>query len=172
MLKKEAAILEAIIYLENEPVEISVLSRISKLSKDVVVEVLKQMQEHYAADEEHGIDLVELGGGYLFMPKKDLWNNLKGRYGKKNEDKLSKSAMETLSIIAYSQPITKAELENIRGVSCSGMLKLLLSKELIRIVGKKDAPGRPAQYGTTKEFLQLFQLSSIADLPKIGRAHV
>jgi segregation and condensation protein B len=75
--------------------------------------------------------------------------------------------METLSIIAYSQPITRQEIESIRGVSADGMIKLLLARNMIKEVGKKEAPGRPVQYGTTKEFLKLFRLASIADLPKM-----
>jgi segregation and condensation protein B len=75
--------------------------------------------------------------------------------------------METLSIIAYSQPITRQEIESIRGVSADGMIKLLAERQLIKEVGKKEAPGRPVQYGTTKEFLKLFRLASIADLPKM-----
>ena len=108
-----------------------------------------------------------LGGGYIFAPKKDLWEFLKARYGKKNENRLSRAALETLSIIAYSQPITRGEIENIRGVAADNMIRLLLSRTLIREAGKKDAPGKPIQYGTTREFLKLFRLASIADLPKL-----
>jgi segregation and condensation protein B len=75
--------------------------------------------------------------------------------------------METLSIIAYSQPITRAEIEAIRGVSADNMVRLLMERNLIRETGKKDVPGKPIQYGTTKEFLKFFRLNSIADLPKL-----
>lgn len=75
--------------------------------------------------------------------------------------------METLSIIAYSQPITRSEIENIRGVSSDNMIRILIQKELIKEVGKKDVPGKPAQLGTTREFLKMFRLKSIADLPKL-----
>ena len=75
--------------------------------------------------------------------------------------------METLSIIAYSQPITRSEIEQIRGVSADNMIRLLLDRELIKEVGKKDVPGKPVQYGTTKEFLKFFRLNTIADLPKL-----
>jgi len=97
-----------------------------------------------------------------------LWELLKPPYGKRNEGKLSRAALETLSIIAYSQPTTRQEIEAIRGVAADGMIKLLLARNIIREVGKKDAPGRPIQYGTTKDFLKLFRLASIADLPKMG----
>jgi segregation and condensation protein B len=75
--------------------------------------------------------------------------------------------METLSIIAYSQPITRAEIEAIRGVSADNMIRLLAERNLIKEVGKKDAPGKPVQFGTTKEFLKFFRLNSISDLPKL-----
>ena len=96
-----------------------------------------------------------------------MWGFLKERYGKKNEGKLSRSAMETLSIIAYQQPVTKAEIEAIRGVSADNMVRLLIERNLIKEVGKKDVPGKPVQYGTTKDFLKFFRLQSIADLPKL-----
>ena len=96
-----------------------------------------------------------------------MWGFLKDRYGKKNEGRLSRAAMETLSIIAYSQPVTRAEIEAIRGVSADNMIRLLIEKDLIKEVGKKDVPGKPAMFGTTKEFLKIFRLNSIADLPKL-----
>ena len=113
------------------------------------------------------MEIAELGGGYTFVVKQRLWDMLKPRYGKRSEGKLSRAALETLSIIAYSQPVTRQEIESIRGVSADGMIKLLSSKNLIREVGKKQVPGRPVQYGTTKEFLKTFRLASIADLPKL-----
>lgn len=162
----EAKLLEAVFILENEPLDIASLARITRLSHDAVQGALEILREEYLSSH-HGIELVEIGGGYSFAPKKDLWEFLKERYGKRNESRLSRAAMETLSIIAYSQPITKSEIESIRGVQADGMIKLLASKELVKEVGKKDAPGRPIQYGTTKEFLKLFRLKSIADLPKL-----
>ena len=123
------------------------------------------MREEYRNDV-HGIELVEIGGGFPFAPKALLWEFLRALYGRKSDTRLSRAAMETLSIIAYSQPITRQEIESIRGVSADGMIRLLC-RELISEVGKKDAPGKPVQYGTTSEFLKLFRLSSIADLPKM-----
>ncbi len=165
-LLKEKALIEAILFLESDPMNISSLSKASDLQADVVKTVLEILVLKYQ-QEDHGIELIELAGGYLLCPKESLWDFLKGRYGKKNDSRLSKAALETLSIIAYSQPITKGEIENIRGVSADGMLKVLQDKSFIKIVGKKDAPGKPVQYGTTKDFLKTFRLSSIADLPKL-----
>jgi segregation and condensation protein B len=103
----------------------------------------------------------------MIAVKKEFGDTLKEHYGKKNEIRFSKAALETLSIIAYSQPVTRSEVESIRGVQADSMIRLLLEKNLIREVGKKDIPGKPVQYGTTKEFLKFFRLESIADLPKL-----
>ncbi len=165
-LTNEARIIEAVLFLESEPLDINTISRYSRLSREVVESAIPVLKALYDSPS-HGLELIELGGGYCFSPKADLWEFLKDRYGKKSENKLSRAALETLAIIAYSQPITRTEIENIRGVSADGMIKLLLSREIIKEVGKKDAPGRPIQYGTTKEFLKQFRLKSIADLPKL-----
>ncbi|AFG37577.1 SMC-Scp complex subunit ScpB [Spirochaeta africana] len=165
-LNTEAAIIEAILFLEGEPVGLDKLARVGGLSKDVLRAAMEQLQEKYA-DPQFGLEIVHVGEGYAFAPKQEFWEVLKDHYGKKNENKLSRAAMETLSIIAYSQPITKAEIENIRGVSSDGMIKLLLQRSLIRETGRKEAPGRPVLYGTTREFLKLFRLSSLSELPKL-----
>ena len=163
---KEQALIEAILFLESEPVDIGTLAKLTDLSKEMVEMALKALKERLQG-EQFGLDLIELAGGYVLTPKESLWQYLKDRYGKKNENRLSKAALETLSIIAYSQPITKGEIENIRGVSADGMIRILLDRGYIKVVGKKDAPGKPVQYGTTKDFLKTFRLSSIADLPKL-----
>jgi segregation and condensation protein B len=106
----------------------------------------------------------------LISPKRVYWESLKDRYGKKNEDKISRAAIETLTIIAYSQPITRAEIKGLRGVNPDNMIHLLIEKGLIDKVGKKDIPGQPVLYGTTKEFLKQFRLNSIADLPKLSES--
>jgi len=136
------------------------------LNRREVLDAVEKLRQLYARDD-HGLEIIELGGGYAFSVKPQLWDTLKPHYGKRNEGKLSRAALETLSIVAYSQPVTRQEIESIRGVSADGMIKLLLSRSLIKEVGKKDAPGKPVQYGTTKDFLKTFRLASIADLPKM-----
>jgi len=165
-LDKETSLIEAILFLEAEPIDDKAICRITGLPKEAVDRVLVGLKEEYAS-EGHGLEVVQMGGGYMFAPKKELWDFLKERYGKRNDGRLSRAAMETLSIIAYSQPITRGEIENLRGVAADNMIRLLLARNLIKEVGKKDAPGKPLQYGTTKEFLKLFRLNSIADLPKL-----
>ena len=165
-LEKESALLEAVLFLENEPVNLTYLSRVTGMDKGVLKSVMDRLSENLAA-EHRGIGLAEIDGGYLLVPKDEFSELLKENYGHKNEEKLSRAALETLSIIAYSQPLTRSEIENIRGVSVDGMMRLLLKKKLIKEVGKKDVPGKPILYGTTREFLRLFRLKSIADLPKL-----
>jgi len=165
-LKKETALIEAILFLETDTVSLLKIIKITKFSKDMTLEILEQLKNTYM-HEDRGIELLEISDGYQLVPKKELWDFLKEYYGKKNDDKLSRAALETLSIIAYSQPITRVEIENIRGVSPDGMIRLLLQKGLIKEVGKKDVPGKPLLYGTTKNFLKLFNLRSISDLPKL-----
>ena len=165
-LETEAALIESILFLESDPIDSKTISKIVDLPEDAVNLVLQELIEHYR-DSYHGMEIIQLGDAFQFVPKKELWEQLKHRYGKRNDNKLSRAAIETLSIIAYSQPITRGEIDAIRGVSSDGMIRLLLSRDLIQEVGKKDAPGRPTQFGTTRTFLKLFHLSSIADLPKL-----
>ncbi|MCQ2589812.1 MAG: SMC-Scp complex subunit ScpB [Treponema sp.] len=163
---KETALVETILFLESEPLTVKILSNKAQLSEEVVDKCIEKLQEKYAA-EDSGIELVMVTGGWCLSPKKEYWDVLKEFYGSKREGRLSKSAMETLSIIAYSQPITRAEIESIRGVGVDNMIRLLLERNLIKEVGKKEVPGRPTLFGTTKEFLKLFRLNSIAELPKL-----
>jgi segregation and condensation protein B len=165
-LENATSLVEAVIFLETEPVDLPTLCRVTGLPRELVQQALQRLRELFG-DQAHGLMLAEIGGGYTLSPKGELWEVLKPRYGRKSESKLSRAALETLSIIAYSQPVTRQEIESIRGVSADGMIKLLLSRSLIKEVGRKDAPGKPVQYGTTKDFLKTFRLASIADLPRM-----
>jgi segregation and condensation protein B len=165
-LEKEAALIETVLFLEAEPLDEAALSRITGLAKEVVEGALELLVEE-SSEASRGVEPIRSGGGWILAPKAELWDSLKERYGRKNENRLSRAALETLSIVAYSQPITRAEVEAIRGVSADGMVRFLLDRELIKEVGKKEAPGRPVQYGTTREFLKYFRLGSIADLPRL-----
>ncbi|GHU40751.1 segregation and condensation protein B [Spirochaetia bacterium] len=166
ILNKETALIEAVLYLEGEPVDEKSIARITTLSENVVETALGQLKEHYQR-EDSALELIKIGGGWTLAPKKQYWEQLKERYGKKNEAKLSRAAIETLAIVAYSQPITRSEIESIRGVSADNMIRLLVERNLIQEIGKKEIPGHPVQFGTTKEFLQFFRLESISDLPKL-----
>jgi len=166
-IEKETALVEAILYLESDPIDEGAIARIGGISDEAVKAALDNLSRRYA-DPQSGFELTRIGGGVTIAVKREYREILKERYGKKNEAKISRAAMETLAIVAYSQPVTRAEIEKIRGVSADNMIRLLLEKSLVREAGKKDIPGRPVMYGTTKDFLKLFHLSSIADLPKLG----
>lgn len=165
-LVTETALIEAILFLESEPVNEKQLSNISELSEEVVADCIENLKKKYES-EESGIELAMITGGWVLSPKKEFWNVLSDRYGEKNKGRLSKSALETLSIIAYSQPITRSEIEKIRGVSADNMIRILLDRGLIKEAGRKDVPGRPIQFGTTNDFLKHFHLNSIKDLPRL-----
>jgi segregation and condensation protein B len=168
ILSENARIVEVILFLENEPVEKEKLARMTGLSSSEVKEAIDELADHYNTFM-HGLTVNENSIGYLLTPSSDLFGKLKTTYGKKVERRLSKAALETLSIVAYGQPVTRREIDNIRGVSSDTIVKLLREREYIKIVGRKDVPGHPCLYGTTKKFLYEFNLSSISDLPRLSQ---
>ncbi|MBR6192545.1 MAG: SMC-Scp complex subunit ScpB [Treponema sp.] len=165
-LDSETALLETVLFLESEPQSPESLSKITHLDLDTISSCVERLKEKYS-DMDSGIELSQIVGGWILTPKKECFDLVKERYGKRNEGRLSKAAIETLSIIAYSQPITRAEIESIRHVSADNMMRILLDRKFIKEVGKKDIPGKPVMYGTTNEFLEFFHLQSIADLPQL-----
>ena len=165
-LETEQALVEAVLLMETEPIDEKTISRVTGLGAEVVRRALSALVDRYAVPE-CGLELRRIADGLLLAPKEVLSRNLRDRYGKRHDTRLSKAALETLSIIAYSQPVTRGEIESLRGVAADGMIRLLLDRGFIKETGKKDAPGRPTQYGTSREFLRAFRLSSISDLPKL-----
>jgi len=170
-IEKETALVEAILYMEGDPLDENAVSQIGGLSVEAVKAALENLSERFK-DKNCGLELSKTDGKYTIFIKREYWDNLKERYGKKNEAKISRAAMETLAIVAYQQPVTRAEIEKIRGVSADNMIRLLVEKGLVREAGKKDIPGRPVTYGTTKEFLKIFNLNSISELPKLGESDI
>jgi segregation and condensation protein B len=168
-LEKNTSLVEAVLYLESEPIDEAGISSICGISKEAVQAALENLKERYDAGEG-AFELSRISGKIMITVKREYWEQLKERYGRRNEGKFSRAAMETLAIVAYKQPITRAEIEKIRGVNADNMIRLLFEKELVAEAGKKDIPGRPAMYKTTKNFLKLFGLNSIADLPKLSES--
>lgn len=166
-IEKETALVEAILLMEGDSIDEGTIARIGGLSKESVTAAIENLKERYSS-ADCGLEIACIGGGLMIYAKREYWENLRERYGKKNDAKMSRAAMETLAIVAYQQPVTRPEIEKIRGVSADNMIRLLLEKGLVRESGKKDIPGRPVMYGTTKEFLKIFHLNSIADLPKLS----
>ena len=138
----------------------------SPVAKQDLSDALDMIKQRYE-EETYSYELVHINGGYQFMTK-PAYHHTVGTYLKQlNRKKLSKSALETLSIIAYRQPIIKSEIEAVRGVNCDYAVQKLLDKELVEILGRSEGPGRPLLYGTSGKFMDYFGLSTIADLPKL-----
>lgn len=136
------------------------------ISKEQIIAAISQITEKYA-DAKFAIQVKKLANGYIFMTKPEYHDTLSEHLKLSARKKLSTSALETLSIIAYKQPVTKSEMESIRGVGCDYTVQKLLEKELVEIVGRKDGPGKPLLYGTSVKFMNYFGLKSIDDLPKL-----
>jgi len=147
------AILEAILFVSPEPVPVArLMSIVGTVSKAEVVQALGILT-HDLDQQGRGLQLVQVAGGYRLVTKQEYGPWLKRMDKAKVAQKLSRSALESLAIIAYKQPLVRAEIEEIRGVETSGVLRTLCERKLVRIVGRKDVPGRPIMYGTTKFFL-------------------
>jgi len=159
-------VLESLIFISETPVRLETfLEILPESSKEAILEGLHRIQTDYEEDSK-GLELVEVAGGYQFRTK-PKWAEWVHRLRKVKPVKLSRSALETLAIVAYRQPIIRPEIEELRGVDSGWVLRTLLEKGLIKILGRKDIPGRPIVYGTTKGFLELFSLNALSDLPRL-----
>lgn len=161
------AILEAVLFVSPEPVPVArLVSILGTVSKAEVVQALGILT-HDLDQDGRGIQLVQIAGGYRLVTKQEYGPWLKRMDKAKAAQKLSRSALESLAIIAYKQPLVRSEIEEIRGVETSGVLRTLCERKLVRIVGRKDVPGRPIMYGTTKFFLEHFGLQDLSQLPPL-----
>jgi segregation and condensation protein B len=161
------AILEAVLFVSPEPVPVArLMSILGTVSKTEVVQALEILTNDLDQDGR-GIQLVQVAGGYRLVTKQEYGLWLKRMDKAKAAQKLSRSALESLAIIAYKQPLVRSEIEEIRGVETSGVLRTLCERKLVRIVGRKDVPGRPIMYGTTKFFLEHFGLQDLTQLPPL-----
>ena len=160
-------ILEALLFVTAEPIPVTrflaLLGAVTKQDVDLALASLAQDYEQ----EGRGLQLAEVAGGYRIVTKAEFAPWLKRLEKVKSPSKLSRSALESLAIIAYKQPIVRAEVEQIRGVETSGVIRTLLERKLVRIVGRKEEPGRPIMYGTTKFFLEHFGLRDLSQLPPL-----
>jgi segregation and condensation protein B len=161
------AIIEALLFVSAEPVPLDrLMVALGTISKPEVRQALQSLREELDR-EGRGVQLVEVAGGWQIVTRLEYAPWIKRLAKAKAAPKMSRSGLESLAIIAYKQPIVRAEIEQIRGVEVSGVLRTLLERKLIRMVGRKDVPGRPIMYGTTKFFLQQFGLSDLAQLPPL-----
>lgn len=156
---------EACIFASDSPVTLDRLSLLLEQPRAAVRTVVEQLLAEYSA-AARGFYLAEVAGGYQFRTHAELAPWLR-KLSKDRPFRFSQAALESLAIIAYRQPVTRAEVEYLRGVDSGGVMKSLLEKNLLRILGKKDVPGRPLMYGTSRHFLEFFGLKELRDLPTL-----
>lgn len=164
--KEKRSLFEALLFLSSEPLLFHNVKRIIDISEDEFRKIMSELMTEYN-NREGGILITEVAKGYQMVTNPKHGSLIRMFLGVQASNKLSMAALETLAVIAYKQPITKAEIERVRGVNSDGVLKTLLDKRLIKVIGKKEAPGRPLFYGTTQEFLQYFGLRDLTELPTI-----
>jgi segregation and condensation protein B len=157
-------IVESLLFVAEEPLSIDQIKQVvslpdTKLIRQALNELITDYEERRGAFTLH-----EVAGGYQFRSRPDYVPWIR-RLLQPKPSRLSKAALETLAIIAYKQPMIRSDIEHLRGVDCGGVLRMLLERKLIRVLGRKEIPGRPLIYATTKQFLQVFDLKNLQDLP-------
>jgi segregation and condensation protein B len=158
-------VLEALLFASDMPLEAERIREVLELeSAQAARELVEELRARY---QDRGLQIVEVGGGYRMITRPELAPWLVRLARARTKTRLSRPALETLSIVAYKQPVSRPELDAIRGVNSEAVLESLLERRLIRITGRKDAPGRPYLFETTREFLVAFGLRDLADLPKV-----
>ena len=156
-------LLEALVFVSDKPIKASELAKSASAPAKEIRELLVELREEYA---QRGVQLDEVAGGWIFRTNPQYAPFVRD-LTKQRPVKLTRAQVETLAILAYRQPITRPEIDDIRGVDSGATLKLLLERDLVKILGKKDEPGRPLLYGTTPQFLEFFGLKSLKDLPTL-----
>lgn len=169
--QRKKAILEAILFTMGESVEVERLASVIEEDNKATRELLIEMKEEYEG-KECGVTLMELEDSFQMCTKSEMYEYLIKIAKTPRKYVLTDTLLETLSIIAYKQPITRAEIEKIRGVSCDHAVNRLVEFGLIAEVGRMDAPGRPLLFGTTEEFLRSFGVKSLEELPELSAVQI
>ncbi len=161
------SVIEALLFINEKPLSLEQGKEVLEgLDITVIRDLLSQLKSEYE-QRNSGVRIVEVAGGYQMITSEDCAAYVKKFYKLRHKERLSGPSLETLAVIAYKQPVTRLEIESIRGVNVDGVINTLLEKSLIRIAGRKDVMGRPFVYGTTRQFLEYFGLKSLEDLPKM-----
>jgi segregation and condensation protein B len=159
--------LEALIFVSNKPLLLEDIKKVfTNLQTSEIRDMIETLKKEYE-ERSSGIRIIEIAGGFQMATAPESATTIKEFYKIKHTEKLTGPSLEALAIIAYKQPVTRIDIEAVRGVNCDGVVKSLLEKNLIRIVGRKEVIGRPFVYGTTRFFLDYFGLKSLNELPKI-----
>ena len=166
-IKQTEGAIEAILFTMGESVEAEKIAVAIEHDVDTTVKIIHNMMDKYE-NEDRGIKIIELEGSFQLCTKEEYYDNLIRICSQPRRYTLTDAALETLSIIAYKQPVTKIEIEKIRGVNSDRSVNKLVELELVKEVGRLDAPGRPMLFGTTEEFLRTFGVGSIDELPVIS----
>ncbi|RJQ14889.1 MAG: SMC-Scp complex subunit ScpB [Nitrospiraceae bacterium] len=164
--REAKSILEAVLFTAGEPLSFDTLKTVLETGESDVERLVKELVSDYTI-QNTGLLIVEVAGGVQMVTNPACGPWVKKLLATAVPAKLSQPSLETLAIIAYKQPIIKAEIEAIRGVNSDGVVKTLLERKLVRMLGRKEVPGRPLMYGTTKEFLQYFGLKDLSELPTL-----
>lgn len=164
--REKISVLEALLFLSGEPISISTIKDVIELPESEIKMLMDRLiAEH--KERNKGLMIVEIANGYQMVTNPEYADWIKKFRSAHISSKLSMPALETLAIIAYKQPIIRAEIEQIRGVNSDSAIRTLIEKRLIKIMGRKEVPGRPFVYGTTREFLQYFGLKDLTELPPL-----
>lgn len=164
--KELTAAIEAVLFSSGEPISIDRISQVFEINSEKVEKVIDSLNEKYA-ESDSGIEVIRLENTYQLTTKKQYAEYIKKAFDMRRRTPLSPAALEVLAVISYNQPVTKAFIEQVRGVDCSGVVSTLVEKGLVEERGRLELPGRPLLYGTTKNFLRCFSLSDLTELPPI-----
>jgi segregation and condensation protein B len=169
MTREEAKkIIEVLLFVNERPLGLdSVVKVLESLNKDSAKAIIDELNDDYAKTGR-SFSIIEVAGGFQIMTDPFYAPWVRKLFSKGKKHRLSAPSLETLAIVAYKQPVTRADIETIRGVNIECVLETLLERDILRVVGRKEIPGRPFLYGTTKNFLTHFGLNSLEDLPKLG----
>jgi len=162
-----ASVIEALLFTSDKPLTLEQMKNVlDNLATSDIRRVIEDLNTGYQ-QSNRGIRIAEIAGGFQMITATWVAPFLKKLYKQRHIDKLSRPALETLAIIAYKQPVTRGEISALRNVNIDGVMQTLLDKDMVRVAGRKKAPGRPRVYATTRQFLQHFGLKSLEDMPKI-----
>lgn len=165
-LNELEAVIEAVLFVSGEAVSLAVIADAIGMDKATTKAIIKALADKYS-DEKRGIHIVELDGAYQMCTAAHCFDYIRSIYKSTKRQGLTQSLLETLAIIAYKQPVTKGQIEEVRGVNADHAVNKLVERGLVCEVGRQDAPGRPILFGTTKEFLRYFGFTSTKELPQL-----
>ncbi len=156
-------VVEALIFSSDRPLPAKKIAQLLSISEKKVLEIVDALKVVY---REHAFDLIQVAGGFQMVTRSEYFGWIRQLFKSRSRNRLSQAALEALAVIAYKQPVSRVEVEQIRGVNSDGVIGTLLERNLITIKGRADAVGRPLLYGTTEEFLRYFGLNDLSELPR------